>query len=82
MLRNSFARVALVLCVLLSLSPSGAAGEELPRGRTGALHSLLALLPEAVRSWLDERPESPAPAPSARALKCSGGIDPNGKPCP
>lgn len=81
MIRKSFARVALVMCVLLSVSPSGAAGEEFSRDRGGALRALLALMPETVRSWFDE-PERPAPRRERRALKCSGGIDPNGKPCP
>ena len=88
MVRKSVARVACILCLLLSLPPSGAVGEELSSDKGGALRALLAFMPETVRSWFDEperfmpRRERPVPRQERRALKCSGGIDPNGKPCP
>lgn len=81
MLRKTAPRVALALSMLL-LPLAGAAEEERLRGRPPALHWLLSLLPEPVRFWLGDAPETPAPPARATRAKCSGGIDPNGKPCP
>lgn len=84
MYRKSAVRLALTLSLTVFLVLP-ALGQAAPRpalgpGRASLLELVESLLPEAVRAWL--APRTQAPARRGVPLKCSAGIDPNGKPCP
>ncbi|HKI02018.1 MAG TPA: hypothetical protein VKK31_08565 [Thermoanaerobaculia bacterium] len=63
--------VFLVLPALVQAAPWPGRGTDRPT----VLELLESLMPDAVRAWLRK------PAQRGVTLKCSAGIDPNGRPC-
>lgn len=63
--------VALVLPALVQAAPWPGGGADRP----AMLELLENLMPDAIRAWFQP------PARRGVTLKCSAGIDPNGKPC-
>jgi len=74
---------AFVITVLGSSAP--AARAESRRGPERADSRITSLVDrlEDVRAWIGHRFSLPSPRRAeAPVLKCSGGLDPNGRPCP
>ena len=71
--------VALILFLVLPDLGQAAPRPALGSSRASLLELVESFLPEAVRAWL--APRAHAPARPRMPLKCSAGIDPNGKPC-
>jgi hypothetical protein len=79
--RNVCAAVVALSLLALSGTAAQAAATRGPAPSVSLARIFAGLVPRPLRSWLDDtaataRRERPMPR------KCSGGIDPNGKPCP